>query len=159
MGGLFRVLLLLGFVITFWWVLLLVLAAVVACWLALVVWTRHDAELERRRRADAAIVARAGQQHALMLAGDDRGIYGEYTHEGMTGPSIRNPACSTPINPPPWRRAPCGCDRPQRIGCVRRGWRPSATTFCSPHRIWRPISSTRRWCGVGGDRPCRINRG
>ena len=33
----------------------------------------------RARDAVAAIVARADQQHAWVLAGDDRGIYGDYT--------------------------------------------------------------------------------
>jgi hypothetical protein len=35
---------------------------------------RVDAREDKR----AALVARADQQHAWVLAGDDRGIYGEY---------------------------------------------------------------------------------
>ena len=76
--GAFRVLLLLGFVIKFWPAILLVLAALAGCWWALVIWTRHDDEIERRRRAQAAIARRADIQHAQVLAGDDRGVYGDY---------------------------------------------------------------------------------
>ena len=35
----------------------------------------------------------------------------------------------------------------------------NATTCCSPHRISRPTSSTRRWSAVGAGRARRINRG
>jgi hypothetical protein len=36
---------------------------------------RVDAREDKR----AALVARADQQHAWVLAGDDRGVYGEFT--------------------------------------------------------------------------------
>ena len=42
-----------------------------------------DAELERVRRERAALVARAHIQNAQVLAGDDRGIYGDYPPAGM----------------------------------------------------------------------------
>jgi hypothetical protein len=79
MGGLFRLLLLVGFVVKFWWLILL-LSAVAAAgfWLWCVV-TRQDAELERQHREHVALVARGDEQQAWVLAGDDRGIYGEYT--------------------------------------------------------------------------------
>ena len=35
--------------------------------------------LDARDAARLAIAARADEHHALILAGDDRGIYGEYT--------------------------------------------------------------------------------
>jgi hypothetical protein len=54
---------------------LVVAVAGVAAWGAAM---HHRAELEQRRRAHAALIARADQQHAWVLAGDDRGIYGEY---------------------------------------------------------------------------------
>jgi hypothetical protein len=76
--GLFRVLLLLGFVIKFWWAILAVLAVVALGFLAYVRVMHHAAELGRGRRKDAAIVARADQQHAWVLAGDERGVYGNY---------------------------------------------------------------------------------
>jgi hypothetical protein len=43
--------------------------------------TRQDAELERQNREHAALVARADEQHAWVLAGDDRGVYGEHAPE------------------------------------------------------------------------------
>jgi hypothetical protein len=76
--GLFRILLLLGFVIKFWWLILAALVVVVAACLGWWSCKRSDAELERMRREHAALIARADQQHAWVLAGDDRGIYGDY---------------------------------------------------------------------------------
>jgi hypothetical protein len=67
-----------GFVVTYWWVILLILATI---GVGVVLWLRHQHELEaagRRRREHAALIARADQQHAWVLAGDDRGVYGEY---------------------------------------------------------------------------------
>jgi hypothetical protein len=78
MLGLLRVLLLVGFVVKFWWLILLVLAVVGAGFLLGGVVTRHDAELDRRRREQSALAARADEQHAWVLAGDDRGVYGKY---------------------------------------------------------------------------------
>jgi hypothetical protein len=78
MGALFRALLLLGFLIKFWWIILAVLvagAAGVAVWVGAM---HHSYELARRRRAQAAIAARADEQHAWVLAGDERGMYGDY---------------------------------------------------------------------------------
>jgi UPF0716 family protein affecting phage T7 exclusion len=81
MGGLLRILLLLGFVVKFWWLILLLLASAAAgCWLW-VILTRQDAKLERQHRAHTALAARADEQHAWTLAGDDRGIYGDYRPE------------------------------------------------------------------------------
>jgi hypothetical protein len=54
---------------------LVVAVAGFAVWAA---WMHHDHELVRRRRAQAAIVARADRQHSQVLAGDDRGVYGDY---------------------------------------------------------------------------------
>jgi hypothetical protein len=36
---------------------------------------------DARDAARAAIIARAGEQHAQILAGDDRGMYGDYRPE------------------------------------------------------------------------------
>ena len=67
-----------GFVVTYWWAILAALAvAVVDC----LVWCRvmhRGAAVEQTRREHAALAAPADQQHAWVLAGDDRGIYGEY---------------------------------------------------------------------------------
>jgi hypothetical protein len=78
MGGLFRVLLLVGFVAKFWWLILAAVGVVALfvglAWLAFCAAVRIDARHEER----AALVARADQQHASVLAGDDRGVYGDY---------------------------------------------------------------------------------
>jgi hypothetical protein len=77
MAGLFRILLLLGLVVKFWWLVLLVLVAAGAGLLLWGVVTRHDARVAAEHREQAALVARAEQQHARVLAGDDRGTYGD----------------------------------------------------------------------------------
>jgi hypothetical protein len=79
MGGLFRLLLLVGFLVKFWWLILLVIAVVAAGCRLWIVVARHDAERSRQNREHAAFVARADGQHAQIMAGDDRGIYGRDT--------------------------------------------------------------------------------
>jgi hypothetical protein len=78
-GAMFTLLLALGFVVMFWWVFAIILGIVVlgiSGWLL----ARHlDARDAARDAALAAIRARADEQHAQILAGDERGIYGEYT--------------------------------------------------------------------------------
>jgi hypothetical protein len=78
MGALICVLLLVGFAVTYWWLILAALVVVVAACLGWWSCKQSDAELERMRREHAALIARADQQHAWVLAGDDRGIYGNY---------------------------------------------------------------------------------
>lgn len=77
-GAMFTLLLVLGFVVMFWWVFAIITGIVVlgiAGWLL----ARHlDARDAARDAARAAITARADQQHAWILAGDDRGTYGDY---------------------------------------------------------------------------------
>jgi hypothetical protein len=84
-GGAFFVLLLVfGFVVTFWWVFAIIiglLLLVAGVWL-LSRWL--DARDAARDAALAAIAARADEQHALILAGDDRGVYGDYPPAEMT---------------------------------------------------------------------------
>lgn len=77
-GGAFMVLIVVGFIAKFWLWILLVLAAISA---GVLLWLWHERALApsaARRRADAALVVRADQQHAWVIAGDDRGLYGEY---------------------------------------------------------------------------------
>jgi hypothetical protein len=81
MGGLLRVLLVFGFLLKFWWLILLVLVVAAAGFGLWCVMTRQDAELERQHRAQRTLAARADQQHAWVLAGDDRGVYGDYRPE------------------------------------------------------------------------------
>lgn len=73
-GTLFMGLVFIGFVAMFWWVIVGVLGVLL---LAGVAWHRLDA----REKTRLAIAARADQQHAWVLAGDDRGVYGEYRPE------------------------------------------------------------------------------
>ncbi|MGO9509812.1 MAG: hypothetical protein ACLPXZ_21620 [Mycobacterium sp.] len=81
MRTLFAPLLLLGFLVKFWFVLLLVAAVIVAgVWIWL--WSLRLEERDAAARAQrAALIARADQQHAWVLGGDDRGVYGEYRPE------------------------------------------------------------------------------
>ena len=58
--------------------ILAALAVVVAACLGWWSCKHSDAADERERREHAALVARADQQHAWVLAGDDRGTYGDY---------------------------------------------------------------------------------
>jgi hypothetical protein len=60
-----------------WWLLLIfaVLIAVVAAY----VWRLHREKLaDDRRREQRALCAGANQQQAWLLAGDPRGLYGDY---------------------------------------------------------------------------------
>jgi hypothetical protein len=83
MGGLLRILLMLGFVVKLWWLILLMFAiAAAGLWLWGVV-TRQDAAVERQQREQAALAARADRQHAWVLAGDDRGVHGDYPPAAM----------------------------------------------------------------------------
>jgi hypothetical protein len=83
-GGLMLLVLVVGTILRYWLVIA-VAAGVIA---ALLLWwftCRLDRWLdawERRRGARAAeraaIAQRADEQHRLVLAGDDRGVYGDY---------------------------------------------------------------------------------
>jgi hypothetical protein len=77
MRALLVVLLVVGFVVTYWWWIAAVVGIVVLgaalLWLALYLARVVDRRHERR----AAPAARADQQHAWVLAGDERGIYGD----------------------------------------------------------------------------------
>jgi hypothetical protein len=74
MRGLFAVMLLVGFVwMARWWILgILSIIALAAVLWRLSSWLADWDDAERAKR-DALI-----EQHAWVLAGDDRGIYGEY---------------------------------------------------------------------------------
>jgi hypothetical protein len=78
MGPLFGLLLVGGAIIHyFWW--LVVAAAALAGWYYWRVFQlacQMTAQAEARRRNE--VRARADQQQAWVLAGDDRGLYGEY---------------------------------------------------------------------------------
>jgi len=90
LGAAFVLLLFIGFIAKFWAWILAVLGGLLVfgllLWLTIHVERRADA----REAARLALVARADQQHAWILAGDDRGIYGDYQ------PLVRYPELGTP---------------------------------------------------------------
>ena len=70
------VLLIIGLIIKFIWWILGALAIVVAFVIVRALVERHLAAAAELARARAETVTRADQQHAWVLTGDDRGIYG-----------------------------------------------------------------------------------
>lgn len=83
MGGLIRLLVLVVVVVKFWWLILLMLVVGVAGFWLWGVATRQDAERARQHREHAALVARADEQHAWILVGDDRGVHGDYPPDDL----------------------------------------------------------------------------
>ena len=77
-GAAFILLIFVGAIVKFWAWIAAVLGGLMVfgllLWLTFYVERRVDAKYERR----AALVARADQQHAWVLAGDDRGVYGAF---------------------------------------------------------------------------------
>lgn len=87
-GGWIGALIVLMFLLSFW---TLILATVVLCGLVWGAWKLGGADLAARRdrldgqRAAAfALAVRAQIQHEQYLAGDDRGVYGEYRPVSLT---------------------------------------------------------------------------
>jgi hypothetical protein len=77
-GAAFVLLIFIGAIAKFWAWIAAVLGALMVfgllLWLTFYVERRVDERYEKR----AALVARADQQHAWVLAGDERGVYGDY---------------------------------------------------------------------------------
>jgi hypothetical protein len=71
-------LLLVGFLIKYWWLVALVLPAVAVWKFGPGWWRRYQTSVAVEEQRLAAIIARADQQHAWVLAGDPRGAYGDY---------------------------------------------------------------------------------
>ena len=76
LGQLIGVLLLVGFLIKYWWLVALVLAAVAVWKFGPGWWRQYQVSVAAEERHLAAIAARADEQHAWVLAGDPRGTYG-----------------------------------------------------------------------------------
>lgn len=94
MEALFRLSLIAFIATSRWWIV--VLFGVVALLVVLLAVTLYVVELvDSQHEKLAALIARADQQHAWVLAGDDRGFYGEYTpaalFPGGTGMGISVP--------------------------------------------------------------------
>ena len=83
LGAAFVLLIFIGAIVKFWVWIAAVLGALMTfgllVWLTFYVERRVDAREEMR----AALVARADQQHTWVLAGDDRGTYGNYPPESF----------------------------------------------------------------------------
>jgi hypothetical protein len=78
LGAAFLLLIFVGAIVKFWAWIAAVLGALMV--FGLLVWLTFYLErrVDERYAERAALVARADQQHAWVLAGDDRGIYGDY---------------------------------------------------------------------------------
>ena len=72
------VLLVVGLVGAYFWWIVAALAAVALVYFARRWWLAHRQRVAEREAEHAAIAARADQQHAWVLAGDDRGVCGAY---------------------------------------------------------------------------------
>jgi hypothetical protein len=85
MLGLALLVVIVGAVIRYAWLIVVFVAVVALLWWSvrsLERWlTTRDARRAARVAALAAVAGRADQQHAWVLAGDDRGVYGEYRPE------------------------------------------------------------------------------
>jgi hypothetical protein len=78
MGQLFSLLLLVGFIVAYFkWI-----AAAVAAYFAYrwgrVAWARQCEAADAWELQQKGIAARADRQHRWVMAGDDRGVYGDY---------------------------------------------------------------------------------
>lgn len=75
-------LVLVGLVLAYWqWIVGIVLVVLIirALPVALREWQAEQAAVQAARKArDAALVARADREHAQVMAGDERGIWGQY---------------------------------------------------------------------------------
>jgi hypothetical protein len=76
LAGVIGVLFVIGLVVKFFWWIIGVLAVVAAFYLIRAVVRNSEATAAARHQANAAIAARADEQHNWVLHGDDRGIYG-----------------------------------------------------------------------------------
>ena len=65
-------------VVKFWWLIAGIVAVTYGVYRAVRAIDRHAERVEAERRRLAEIAARADEQHRLVLAGDDRGVFGEY---------------------------------------------------------------------------------
>jgi hypothetical protein len=83
LGAGFVLLIFVGAIVKFWVWIVAALGALVV--FGLLLWAAFYAarRVDDREDARLAIVARADQQHAWVLAGDDRGVYGEYAPAAM----------------------------------------------------------------------------
>jgi hypothetical protein len=77
LGQLIGALFVVGLIIRYFWWIVAVVAVVAAVKWVPRVWARHQAAVEAWQAEPRAVAARADQQHAWVMAGEDRGVYGE----------------------------------------------------------------------------------
>jgi len=86
-AGAFGLLIVIGLIIKYIWWILGALGLVVAVWLAVIIGKevaqRRREAAKRRRHQHNRLIAQADRQHAWVLAGDSRGVYGEEGAEYM----------------------------------------------------------------------------
>ena len=70
--------LLIGFIGAYFWWIVAAVAVVAAVYFGRQLWRAHCARVAELKAEHARIAARADQQHAWVLAGDDRGVFGAY---------------------------------------------------------------------------------
>lgn len=78
MRAMFTVLIVIGVIVTLKWWVAVILAAVILPAAIFVAKVCLEHQLDIRRKARAALSARAGQQLAWVIQGDPRGLYGNY---------------------------------------------------------------------------------
>lgn len=71
-----------GFIIKFWWLIVGVVGLIVVGYLARRAVDRHAERVNAERRNVAELVARADRQHNWVMQGDPRGTYGDYLAAG-----------------------------------------------------------------------------
>jgi hypothetical protein len=64
-------------VVKYWWVIVAVVGVIVAVHWGRRAVDRHAERVEAERRRVAGLVTRADRQHAWVMGGDERGVYGE----------------------------------------------------------------------------------
>ena len=70
-------------VVKYWWLIAGIIGLIVAVHWGRRVADRHAERVEAERRRLAGLVARCDEQNAWLLAGDERGLYGEYSPVAM----------------------------------------------------------------------------
>jgi hypothetical protein len=66
-------------VVKYWWLIVGIVAVTYAGYRVVRAVDRHAEPVEAERRRLAGLVARADQQHAWVMQGDERGVYGEFS--------------------------------------------------------------------------------
>lgn len=78
MKQLLATLLIVGVLVTYFWWIAAAITLIILCKLAAKAIRDAQAAALERRAQQAALAQRAYTEHALVLAGDQRGVYGQY---------------------------------------------------------------------------------